>query len=179
MLYLAEDIGLPSDGELRLLSSRVIEAATLLNVGLASAESCTGGMVSAVLTSIPGSSSTFLGGVTSYAIRIKHSLLGVSKDVLEDVSKGAVSEECAQQMAAGARRVMSADLAVSTTGIAGPSGAEPGKPVGTVVFGLSVEEGERSVAHLLSGDRDEVRSKACLIALGLLYEELEGMRAAL
>ena len=143
------------------------------NLTVGTAESCTGGLVSAALTSVPGSSAVVRGGVVSYAIPVKHEVLGVSSKVLDEPSLGAVSGECASQMATGARRVMGSDVAVSTTGIAGPTGAELGKPVGTVWFGACAGNRVVTECHLLSGDRRTVRAKAVRIALGLVLEVTE------
>ena len=112
------------------------------------------------------------GGVVSYAIPVKHEVLGVSQQVLDEPGVGAVSSECARQMAEGARRVLGCDVAVSLTGIAGPGGEEPGKPVGTVWMGLSTTAGVRSELHRFDGDRAQVRSAAVARALELLCEGL-------
>mgnify|MGYP000854336253 CR=1 FL=1 len=153
-------------------AQRVVSAATRGGRTVGTAESCTGGLVSGALTAIPGSSLAVRGGIVSYAISVKHEVLGVEGAVLDEPSIGAVSRECAEQMAAGARRVLRADVAIATTGIAGPGGAEPGKPVGTVWFGVASSRGERSERHVFSGDRGTVRRKAVYVALGLLCDEL-------
>lgn len=149
-------------------SRSTIELACEMGVTIGTAESCTGGLVSASLTAVPGSSTPVMGGITSYACSVKRDVLGVSQDTLD--SFGAVSSECALQMAAGARRVLSCDVAVAVTGIAGPGGAVPGKPVGTVWFGLATPAGTRSELHVFPGSRSEVRSQTVLCALGLLRE---------
>lgn len=149
----------------------VVEAAlTAGEAQLSTAESCTGGLVSAALTAVPGSSAVVRGGVTSYAIPVKHEVLGVSQEVIDEPGVGVVSDPCARQMAEGSRRVLRSDVAVSVTGIAGPGGAEPGKPVGTVWLGLATAAGTKAERHLLSGDRSCVRRKATWVALGLLLE---------
>lgn len=137
-----------------------------LTVG--TAESCTGGLVAGCLTAVPGSSAVVRGGVVSYAIPVKHDVLGVSQDVIDGV--GVVSSECAAQMAEGARRVLKCDVAVSLTGIAGPGGAEPGKPVGTVWMGLASRLGTRTFLSCFPGDREAVRHQAVMRAVGLLRE---------
>ena len=139
----------------------------------ATAESCTGGQVAQRITALAGASAVYRGGVVSYAIPVKHEVLGVSSKVIDEPSLGAVSGECASQMATGARRVMGSDVAVSTTGIAGPTGAELGKPVGTVWFGACAGNRVVTECHLLSGDRRTVRAKAVRIALGLVLEVTE------
>ena len=151
-------------------SRELIELAVRHNVALGCAESCTGGLVSASLTAVPGSSAVVMGGVVSYAIEVKRRVLGVSSEILDDPALGAVSAECAEEMAAGAARVLHADVAVSVTGIAGPGGAEPGKPVGTVWLGLCCKGRTRSRLLSLSGDREAVRAQAVREAVALLRE---------
>lgn len=137
---------------------------------IGTAESCTGGLVCACLTSVPGSSDVVLGGVVSYAIPVKREVLGVSGEVLDDPALGAVSAECASQMADGARRVLGCDVAVSVTGIAGPGGEEPGKPVGTVWFGVCAPGVAKSTCLLFEGDRADVRHLAARQAVRMLRE---------
>lgn len=137
-------------------------------VTLATAESCTGGLVAARITAVPGASAVYWGGVVSYANEVKRGLLGVPQAVLERV--GAVSAECAEAMAAGARERLNADVAVSVTGIAGPDGGTPLKPVGLVYFGLAAAHGVRSERRLFEGDREAVRQQASERALALLLE---------
>lgn len=138
---------------------------------LATAESCTGGLLSSWLTEIPGSSASFMGGVVSYSNDSKQRLLGVRGETLERY--GAVSEACAREMAAGARERFDADLSVAITGVAGPGGGSSEKPVGTVTLCLyngaifTVEVGR------FPGDRIEVRTWSALTALVLLERELE------
>lgn len=162
------DVALPSDEELLDLCARLVRAGRERGVTVGTAESCTGGLVAGALTAVPGSSEVVRGGVVSYAIPVKHDVLGVPWDILDAPGVGAVSSECAAAMCEGARRVLGCDVAVSVTGIAGPGGAEPGKPVGTVWFGLAREGGTGTELHLLTGTRDEVRRKAVLVAVGLL-----------
>lgn len=162
------DVALPSDDQVRALCGELVSRATARGLTVGTAESCTGGLVAGALTSVPGSSAVVRGGVVSYAIPVKHDVLGVSWDILDAPGVGAVSGECAAAMCEGARRVLASDVAVSVTGIAGPGGAEPGKPVGTVWFGLAREGRTHTECHLLSGNRDEVRRKAVLVAVRLL-----------
>lgn len=139
---------------------------------LATAESCTGGLVAERITRTPGSSDYFLGSVVAYANPVKERLLGVSAEVLERV--GAVSTEVALAMAEGVRESMGADYALSLTGIAGPSGGTDGKPVGTVYIALAGPRGHRRSKHLrFPGSRDRVRSFSAVWALDLLRIELE------
>ena len=142
---------------------------------LGCAESCTGGLVCGCLTAVPGSSDVVRGSVVSYAIPVKRAVLGVSAEVLDDPALGAVSRECAEQMAVGARRVLGCDVAVSVTGIAGPGGAEPGKPVGTVWFAVAAEGAVRSATQCFEGDRASVRLQAVRSAVGMLREAVMEM----
>ncbi|MDO5107229.1 MAG: CinA family protein [Coriobacteriaceae bacterium] len=155
--------------EIASLAEEVLAAARRRGLRLACAESCTGGLVAAALTEIPGSSDVFAGGVVSYMLDVKEHVLGVPSTILYDPPVGAVSPECAIAMADGVAELLSADMAVSVTGIAGPGGEEPGKPVGTVWFGLRTSEG--TTAHMLcfTGSRSDVREQALVHALELLY----------
>lgn len=148
----------------------VLEAARVKGLTIGTAESCTGGLVEGALTAIPGSSDVVMGAVGSYACSVKEALLGVSHDTLERV--GAVSSDCASEMAAGARRALGCDVAVSVTGIAGPGGAVPGKPVGLVWFGLSFGDEVRTVSEVFEGNRDQVRLQSVMRALELVSEAL-------
>ena len=147
------------------------ELLTLLNRKngrLATAESCTGGLVGAALTNIAGISQVYMGGVIAYDNSVKKQLLKVPAEVLERV--GAVSEECAGFMAAGAAGALNCNYAVSTTGIAGPGGAVPGKPVGTVCMGYFINGRVYTETNHFSGDRTAVRQAAVQRALCRLME---------
>ncbi len=140
---------------------------------VALAESCTGGMVSSLLTDVPGSSEYFLGSIVSYANSAKEALLAVDGETLSE--RGAVSEEAAVAMAAGARERFDADVAVSITGIAGPDGGSAEKPVGTVFFGLAGRDGRTATKkRLFVGDRGVVRRAASIQALEMLRRYLAG-----
>lgn len=158
--------------------AELVRAAAAAQLTVGCAESCTGGLVSGCLTAVPGSSAVVRGGVVSYAVDVKRSVLGVSGEVLDAPGVGAVSGECAEQMAEGARRVLAADVAVSVTGIAGPGGAEPGKPVGTVWFGLATPLGARAQRRVFPGGRADVRHQAVAEAVRLLREGIEEARSA-
>ena len=147
-------------------ASEVLDAARAKGLKLGTAESCTGGLVEASLTAVPGSSDVVMGAVGSYACSVKSALLGVSDQTLASV--GAVSSECAAEMAEGARKALGADVAVSVTGIAGPGGAVPGKPVGLVWFGLATPAGTTTACETFAGDRSEVRLQSVMRALELL-----------
>ncbi len=133
---------------------------------LATAESITGGQVASRLVHIPGISEWFRGGVVAYQNEIKTNLLGVSADLIRE--HGAVSPQVAEAMALGCRERLQTDLAVSTTGIAGPTGATPVKPIGLVYAGLAHAGGVRSISFNWSGSRAEVQSRASRLALNLV-----------
>ncbi len=141
---------------------------------VATAESCTGGLISKRITEIPGASDVFECGVCSYANRIKHELLGVSDQTLEQF--GAVSEQTAKEMAEGIRRLSGADIGVSVTGIAGPGGGTPEKPVGLVYLGVSSERYSKVVRYLSgskkAGSREHIRYSASQQALKLVLEAI-------
>ena len=147
-------------------AKNLIELFTARGLTCATAESCTGGGVGAAITSVPGSSAAYLGGVVSYANSAKRDILGVDAKILEEY--GAVSAQTAEAMAAGVRRLTGADIAVSVTGIAGPGGGSGEKPVGLVWFGLVSAAGTRSEKAIFAGDRDRVRAQAVVHALGML-----------
>lgn len=155
------------------LAKEVIKLGSQKSYTVGTAESCTGGLVCGALTQIPGSSAVVKGGVVSYALSVKEQVLGVSPDILYTPTIGAVSSECAGQMALGATRVLDCDIAVSVTGIAGPGGAEPKKPVGTVWFGCAFNNSTKTLSGHFSGDRNEVRNKSVYSALFLLYTVLK------
>ena len=135
---------------------------------VATAESCTGGNIARQLTSLSGSSGYFLGGIVSYANDVKHRVLGVPDAVLDN--PGAVSEPCARAMAEGARALIGADIAVSTTGIAGPNGGTQRKPVGLVYIGLATASATIVERHVFPGDRAAVIEAATVRALELLID---------
>ncbi|MDR0881023.1 MAG: nicotinamide-nucleotide amidohydrolase family protein [Candidatus Adiutrix sp.] len=143
---------------------------TARGLTVATAESLTGGRVAAALTSRPGSSAYFQGGVVAYANQAKIDLLGVPAEVL--ALKGAVSEECARAMAEGARRRLGTLLAVATTGIAGPDGGSPAKPVGLVWLATATDRDTRAVGRFFPGDRATVTRLAVRAALELLSEAI-------
>ncbi len=147
------------DAEARIIVERAGERG--LTVG--TAESLTGGLIAAMLTAVPGSSAVVRGGIVSYVNDVKEQVLGVSGDVLS--RQGAVDELVALQMARGALRELACDVTVSVTGIAGPTGAEPGKPVGMVWIGCATARGTRAEEHHFQGGRDSVRLQTVLAAL--------------
>jgi len=138
---------------------------------LVTAESCTGGGIGAALTAVPGSSRVFKGGIISYTNWVKENLLSVDAELLEN--KGAVSAEVAEAMANGARIRLNADIAVSVTGLAGPSGDEFGNPVGTVFIGYADVNTALSKKYLFSGDRETIRNQAVNAALQLVLQQIQ------
>lgn len=148
----------------------VVEKATAAGATVATAESLTGGLVAAMLTSVPGSSASVRGGIVSYVNAVKAEVLGVSEDVL--ARQGAVDELVALQMARGALRELGSDVSVAVTGIAGPTGAEPGKPVGTVWIGCATAKKTHAACHHFEGGREAVRLQTVLIALRTMEEAL-------
>ncbi|MEE8723705.1 MAG: CinA family protein [Atopobiaceae bacterium] len=166
------DVAEPDNEQLRVAAQQVINTAVQNKLTLGTAESCTGGLVAGSLTAVPGSSAAFLGGVVSYSPLVKHHLLNVDASIIDDPRVGVVSGPCAAEMAEGACRALNCDLAVSITGIAGPGGAEPGKPVGTVWFGVHSPSGTHTQLHHFTGNRDTVRTKSVLTALRMLQQTL-------
>jgi nicotinamide-nucleotide amidase len=150
---LADDIGL-------LLRKKKLTVAT--------AESCTGGKVGDWITEVSGSSDYYLGGIVSYSNEAKVRLLGVDSKTL--ASKGAVSEEVALQMASGARNALGANIGVSTTGIAGPTGATKNKPVGLVYIAVSSSKGSVCTENRFAGSRHAVKNQSAEKALEMLIE---------
>jgi competence/damage-inducible protein CinA-like protein len=176
---LSERLVAPLEGYLFSRDERPVEQIVLdlcreRGVTLATAESCTGGMVAQRITSVPGSSSVFLGAVVAYADAVKTNELGVSTELLERF--GAVSAPTAAIMAAGARERLSADVAVAVTGIAGPGGGTDEKPVGLVYLHAEGPMGARNAEFVLPGDRESIRRRATMTALHLVRRLLEQNR---
>ncbi len=153
------------------LANLILVALRGRGMRLAVAESCTGGMLGMRLTAIPGSSDVVEGGTIAYANAVKVRELGVSEEIL--VAHGAVSEETAREMARGVRARFGVDVGVSITGVAGPGGGSPDKPVGTFCVGVDVRGAIRSVRSSGVGDRQEIRQRATQAALNLLRKALE------
>jgi nicotinamide-nucleotide amidase len=152
------------------LAALVLEQARRAGWTLGTAESCTGGLVGVRLTEIPGSSDVFMGSVVCYANRLKSELLDVSPALIE--AHGAVSEPVARAMAEGACRRVGVDLAVAVTGIAGPGGGTPEKPVGTVWYAAADRNGTVARTSVVLGSRREIRARAAQAALSLLRSRL-------
>ena len=158
----------PSDRDLEAWARKLGRALQARGLRVATAESCTGGWIAKALTDVAGSSQWFDGGVVAYSNAAKISLLGVASDVL--AAKGAVSEETVRAMAEGARSRFAADFAVAVSGIAGPVGGSPDKPVGTVHFGWAAPGGTTAARRIFAGDRETVRRLTVAFALERLIE---------
>lgn len=154
------------DPDIDGLAAGIVSAATEKGITLGTAESLTGGLIAAAITSVPGSSAVLAGGVVSYALDVKSGVLGVDAKMLE--AHGAVNADTACQMARGVRERLGVDMAVSATGIAGPGGAEPGKPVGTVYIGIATPTDVRAEVFHFGGNREEVREQSVSEALKML-----------
>lgn len=147
-------------------SSDVIKC--LAGKTLATAESLTGGGIGAALTAVPGSSAVYKGGIVSYTNEVKMNILGVTPSLLD--IHGAVSAPVAEEMAAGVRRLLNSDIAVSVTGLAGPTGDEFSHPVGTVFIGYQDSSHTIVEHHRFEGDREEIRSQTIQAALQLILQ---------
>lgn len=150
---------------------RVGQRLTEAGLTLAVAESCTGGLIGHRITDVPGSSAYFLGGVIAYAYEAKERLLRVRHSTLYEF--GAVSEKTAGEMARGARRALGADIGIAVTGIAGPGGGLPDKPVGTTWVAVSTRDGKWAELHQWDGNRDENKAASVDAALELLLQVLD------
>ena len=172
---LAERLGrylYSTDG--RAVEEIVLDRCRERGLMLATAESCTGGLVAARLTAVPGSSDVVAGGIVSYANEVKVDQLDVPAALIEE--HGAVSAEVAEAMARGARRRLGVDVAVSVTGVAGPGGGTEDKPVGLVYFYVETPDGGRGSQFSFPGDRDSIRRRAVVGSLHLLRRMLEQNR---
>ena len=156
---------------LKQISEQVVARFGAAHRTLGTAESLTGGMIASSVADVSGARAVLMGGVVSYDPRVKHEVLGVSQQVIDTV--GVVSEPCARQMAEGARRVLKVDVAVSATGVAGPTGGTPQIPVGTVFLGVSGPKGTRVEECHFAGDRAQVRAQSAAHALEMALEALE------
>jgi PncC family amidohydrolase len=155
--------------------SLVLELCVRRGWKLAVAESCTGGLIGARLTSVPGSSACFEGGVIAYSNNLKMSLLAVPMGLIE--SEGAVSGLVAEAMAMGGAAAAMADCGIAVTGVAGPDGGTDEKPVGTVWVAVALPTGTTSRQYHFRGTRDEVREQAVNAALALFLETAENIKA--
>jgi len=162
----------PGDDELLDLARRVGAACRDRGVRLGTAESCTGGLVAHLITEIPGSSDYFVGALVTYANEIKVGLAGVPGDVLD--AHGAVSAQVARAMADGARHRLGADIAVAVTGVAGPDGGTPAKPVGLTYVAVADEDGDDVRRFVWDSDRTGNKRLSAAAALDLVHARLTG-----
>ena len=153
----------------RALAARVLESLARRGETVATAESLTGGLLSATLTDVPGASRSFVGGVVSYATRVKVSALDVPADLVEQ--HGVISEECASAMARGVRTRLGSTWGIATTGVAGPD-AQEGRPVGTVWVAVAGPDHVETRELALEGDRWAIRQASCDAALAVLERAL-------
>src|SRR3990172_5248250 len=153
------------------LEARAGELLRARGLVLATAESCTGGLIADRITNIPGASDYFVGGFVAYAYEAKVATLRVSWDTLR--AHGAVSRETVLEMARGGRRALGADLAISVSGIAGPGGGLPEKPVGATWIGLATPDGERAEGFYWKGNRRENKEQSAQAALKMVIEFLQ------
>ncbi len=159
------------------MSSLEREVGSLLRrkgLSLGVVESATGGLLSHLITDVPGSSDYYKGSITSYSNEIKNRLVGVSQDTIGKY--GAVSHQVAEEMARGGRKALDVDICLADTGIAGPGGATPEKPVGLFYIGLSRETATESRKHIFSGDRAQNKLEAAAAALRWLKEYLLSLK---
>lgn len=158
--------------KIKELSAKLVSLCTARGVTFGTAESCTGGLIAASVTDIPGASASFFGGIVSYDNSVKEGILSVRKQTLE--AYGAVSEQTAREMARGAVYALGTALAVSVTGIAGPGGGSPEKPVGLVYIAVSSKNGDIACQkNLFEGDRGQIRLKTVVSALEMLIFAVE------
>jgi len=153
-----------------LIANLVAEKFISKHISLSTAESCTGGNIAHTLTELAGASEYFRGGVVSYTNEIKHNVLGVSQENLDKYT--AVSEAVVKEMALGAKRLTKSDFAVSTSGIAGPTGSTSENPIGTVWFGIASPDNVIALRMIFSGTRKEVIAKATIKALELVLTNI-------
>ena len=165
-----------SDSELQRLAMRVGALLIDSERRIVTAESCTGGWIAKVMTDIPGSSSWFLGGVVAYSNTLKQSLLGVLPSTL--VAHGAVSEAAAREMAIGALETLGGQFAIAVTGIAGPDGGSPAKPVGLTYVAVADAVGVAVRRHVWNGDRSDNKRRSAEAALDLLLERIDAADAS-
>lgn len=156
--------------DLASVSAQVVRSFLEKGLTLGTAESLTGGMIAASVAGVSGASAVLMGGVVSYDARVKHELLGVEQQIIDTV--GVVSEPCARQMAQGARAALKVDVAVSATGIAGPTGGTPETPVGTVFIGVAWAGGVKVDECHFTGDRQSVREQSAAHALRMALEAI-------
>jgi nicotinamide-nucleotide amidase len=156
-----------------VLLSNVVEKLTQEGKTIATAESCTGGMIGSILTEVSGVSDIYMGGAVTYSNQAKMDMIGVKKETLDKF--GAVSKETAIEMAGGIRKVLNTSFGISSTGIAGPTGGTPEKPVGLVYIAICGENALEYKELRLSGSRQDVRRATCMEVLKLIYKYVGGV----
>lgn len=161
------------EGRLECAARELVDRVRGIGLTLATAESCTAGLVAARIADIPGASDVLRGGAVTYCDAVKRRVLGVSEDTLRLHS--AVSDPCAREMAVGARVLFEAEMAVSLTGYAGPGGGTLDDPAGTVYIGLADERGVTCARCSFEGSRNDVRAHAALFALQMLLKRCDDM----
>lgn len=154
------------NNNIKIKSKEVVNKLIEKKLTITSAESCTGGLFSASITSISGSSECFKGSFITYSNEIKNRIIGVKKETL--LNYGAVSKECVIEMSENARKIMKSDISIAVSGIAGPNGGSEDKPVGLVWICLSAENYTKAYKNIFSGNRDEIREESVIFALNLV-----------
>lgn len=152
--------------EIKEKANEMVKLLIKRGLKITSAESCTGGLFAASITSVSGSSECFYGSFVTYSNDIKHKMIDVKEETLEKY--GAVSEECVLEMAENSRKIMNSDISIAISGIAGPSGGTEEKPVGLVWICLSADGYIKAYKNIFSGDRDKVREESVLFSLELV-----------
>ena len=154
--------------KIKIKSKELVDKLIEKNLKITSAESCTGGLFAASITSISGSSGCFEGSFVTYSNEIKNKIINVKKETLSNY--GAVSKECVIEMAENSRKIMNADISIVISGIAGPNGGSDDKPVGLVWICLSADNYTKPYKNIFSGDRDKVREASVIFALDLVLD---------
>ena len=154
--------------KIKIKSKELVDKLIEKNLKITSAESCTGGLFAASITSISGSSGCFEGSFVTYSNEIKNKIINVKKETLSNY--GAVSKECVIEMAENSRKIMNADISIVISGIAGPNGGSDDKPVGLVWICLSAENYTKPYKNIFSGDRDKIREASVIFALDLVLD---------
>ena len=154
--------------KIKIKSKELVDKLIEKKLKITSAESCTGGLFAASITSISGSSGCFEGSFVTYSNEIKNKIINVKKETLSNF--GAVSKECVIEMAENSRKIMNADISIAVSGIAGPNGGSDDKPVGLVWICLSAENYTKPYKNIFSGDRDKVREASVIFALDLVLD---------
>ena len=154
--------------KIKIKSKELVDKLIEKNLKITSAESCTGGLFAASITSISGSSGCFEGSFVTYSNEIKNKIINVKKETLSNF--GAVSKECVIEMSENSRKIMNADISIAISGIAGPEGGSEDKPVGLVWICLYADNYTKAYKNIFSGDRDKVREASVIFALDLALE---------